>query len=65
MVGPALSAARLDAAGRYIHWGVIQISLTNLLVILGMVLLFVAAVVFRMPGSDHRPAESERSDDPR
>ncbi|HEV7203070.1 MAG TPA: hypothetical protein VGN18_00600 [Jatrophihabitans sp.] len=65
MVGPALATARLDAAGRYIHWGVIQISLTNLLVIIAMIVLFGAAVVLRMPHSDSRPVESERSDDPR
>ena len=65
MVGPALTAARLEAAGRYIHWGVIQISLTNLLVIVAMILVFVAAVVFRMPHSDRRPVESESSDDSR
>lgn len=66
MSGPALAAVRFDAAGRYIHWGVIQISLTNLLVIVAMILLFVAAIVFRMPGSsESRPVESESSDDPR
>lgn len=65
MVGPALAAAHLDAAGRYIHWGVIQISLTNLLVIVAMIVLFIAAIVFRMPGSDSRPVDSESSDDAR
>jgi hypothetical protein len=37
------------AAGRYVHWGVIQISLTNLLIIVGMVLLFAAAIVVPFP----------------
>lgn len=55
MVGPAL------AAGRYLHWGVIQISLTNLLVIVAMIVVFVAALLLRMPGSSDPPARAERS----
>ena len=34
------------AAGKYIDWGVVSISLTNLLVILGMIVVFVLAVNF-------------------
>ena len=34
-----------DPAGRYVHWGVILISVTNLLVIVAMVILFVLALV--------------------
>ena len=34
-----------DPAGRYVHWGVVLISVTNLLVIAAMVLLFVLARV--------------------
>lgn len=40
-----------DPAGRYVHWGVILISLTNLLVIVGMVILFILALVVPFPGS--------------
>lgn len=54
------------AAGRYVHWGVIQISLTNLLIIVGMVVLFVVALVVPFPTSKEQ-AESRkgRSDDNR
>jgi hypothetical protein len=34
-----------DGPGRYIHWGVVQISLSNLIIIGTMVLLFVLALV--------------------
>jgi hypothetical protein len=37
------------AAGRYVNWGVIQISLTNLLIIVGMVVLFVLALLLPFP----------------
>lgn len=51
MVGPALAAARVEAAARYLHWGVIQISLVNFLMIVAMIVLFVVALVARMPAS--------------
>jgi hypothetical protein len=51
----------LASAGRYIHWGVIQISVTNLVVILLMVALFVAALLIPFPGS--RRAEHRGHDD--
>jgi len=44
----ALSTAALDA-GRYIHWGVIQISVANLAIIAVMVVLFVLALVVPFP----------------
>jgi hypothetical protein len=34
-----------SGAGHYVHWGVISISLTNLLVVLAMIALFVLALV--------------------
>jgi hypothetical protein len=39
------------AAGRYLSWGVVQISLTNLLIIVGMIVVFAAALVLPFPGS--------------
>lgn len=39
-----------DPAGRYLHWGVILISVTNLAVIGLMVLLFVLALLLPFPG---------------
>lgn len=46
------------SAGRYLHWGVVSISLTNLLVILSMVLVFLAAVLIPFPHRDSGPARS-------
>lgn len=48
-----------DAAGRYVHWGVIQISVTNLVVIGLMLVLFVLALLLPFPGR-HQRRESER-----
>jgi hypothetical protein len=36
-------------AGKYVHWGVVSISLTNLLVVLGMIVVFVLALVIPFP----------------
>jgi hypothetical protein len=43
-----------DGAGRYISSGVIQISVTNLSIIAGMVVVFVLAIVLPFPGRRHR-----------
>ena len=40
----------LLGAGYYLHWGVVQISLTNFLIIVGMIVLFVAALLLPFPG---------------
>ena len=44
-----------EGAGRYVHWGVIQISQTNLIIISVMILLFVLALVVPFPSGhgDH------------
>jgi hypothetical protein len=39
----------LNHPGHYVHWGVIQISVANLVVIGLMVLLFVAALLLPFP----------------
>ena len=52
------------AAGKYISWGVVSISLTNLLVIVGMIVIFVLALVIPFP-RDHEspgPAEAPKKD---
>ena len=49
-----------EGAGRYIHWGVIQISQTNLIIIGVMVLLFVLALVVPFP-SDHSDHPDEQA----
>jgi hypothetical protein len=61
---PQLTAAL--AAGHYLHWGVINVSLTNLTVILVMIAVFVAALLVPFPhrGDDglepHVPAPGDR-----
>ncbi len=49
------------AAGKYIDWGVVSISLTNLLVILGMIVVFVLALVLPFPQGhvDERTQEDD------
>jgi hypothetical protein len=49
----------ISSAGRYVHWGVVQISLTNLLIIVAMIVVFVLALVLPFP----RGHEQENSDD--
>ncbi len=43
-------AVGLNGTGYYIHWGFIQMSLANLIVILLMLTVFVAALVVPFPG---------------
>jgi len=52
----------MDAPAPYFHWGFIQISLPNLVVILVMLLIFVLALVLPFPG--HGDAH-DRDGDPR
>jgi hypothetical protein len=52
-------ADSVSAAGRYLHWGVVQISLTNFLIIVGMVVVFLLALVVPFP----RGHQQEHSDD--
>lgn len=53
----------ISAAGHYLHWGVVQISLTNFLIILGMIAVFVLALVVPFPGSHSDASEQEHRDD--
>jgi len=46
------SLVNLDGPGRYVHWGFIQISVANLVVIGLMLLVFVAAIL--IPFRRHR-----------
>jgi len=50
-----------EGAGRYINWGVIQVSLTNLIIIGVMVLLFILALVAPFPSSHGDQDEEGRS----
>lgn len=60
-----VAAEATYAAGRYLHWGVVQISLTNFLIIVGMVVIFVLALVVPFPGGDAETHDEEHSDDRR
>jgi hypothetical protein len=50
-----------DSAGRYLEWGVLQISVTNLVIIVAMVALFVLAILAPFPGRQHDEAEEKNS----
>ena len=41
----------MDVVGPYLHWGVVQISLANLIVILLMLVVFALALFLPFPGS--------------
>ena len=45
------AAVQASAAGTYVHWGVIAISLTNLIIIGVMLLVFVLAILLPFPGN--------------
>lgn len=45
----------LSHPGHYVHWGVIQLSVANLVVIGIMLIVFIAALLLPFPkGRDHR-----------
>jgi len=49
-------------AGKYMHWGVVSISLANLLVIVVMLVIFALALLLPFPGAHgHRNAEEDSS----
>jgi hypothetical protein len=50
-----------DGAGRYVSSGVIQISVTNLVIIGLMILVFVLALVLPFPGRHHRDSSDRDS----
>ena len=46
--GPPVTGT-MDHPGHYVHWGVIQISVANLIVVGLMLLVFVLAIVLSFP----------------
>jgi ABC-type proline/glycine betaine transport system permease subunit len=56
MISHALLAAlvNLGGSGNYIHWGFIQISVANLVVILLMIAVFVLAILLPFPRHGRR-----------
>jgi hypothetical protein len=54
--GVALAAPiNLNHTGHYVHWGVVQISVANLVVIVLMVVVFAAALLLPFPKGRRRP----------
>lgn len=49
-VAPPVLAA-LNGPGHYLHWGFIQMSYANAIVIVSMVVVFALALVLPFPGS--------------
>ncbi len=49
-----MSAINLNHPGRYVHWGVIQISVANLVLILIMIAIFAVAILLPFPGTRRR-----------
>lgn len=47
IAAPLIASA--SSPGSYLHWGVISISVTNALIVLGMIVLFVLALVLPFP----------------
>jgi len=48
-----------DVAGKYVHWGVVQISVTNLLIIAAMVVLFALAILVPFGAGRGRKADDD------
>jgi uncharacterized iron-regulated membrane protein len=50
------SAINLNTPGHYVHWGFIQISVANLVVIIAMIVVLFAAILLPFP---HRRARRQ------
>lgn len=50
-------ALNLNSPGHYLHWGVIQISLANFLVIVAMLGIFALAIALPFPGHARRAGQ--------
>jgi hypothetical protein len=50
----------MQSAGKYVDWGVIHISVTNLLIIVAMIVVFVLALVLPFPKPHEAPRDEER-----
>jgi hypothetical protein len=54
MSGPLAALVNLNKRPYYLHWGVIQLSLANGVVILLMVIVFFAAILLPFPADKER-----------
>jgi hypothetical protein len=55
MVALVAVPVNLDHPGHYLHWGVIQLSVANLVVIAVMVAVFALALLLPFPSGRRRP----------
>jgi large-conductance mechanosensitive channel len=55
----ALSIVVAEGPGKYISWGVIQISVTNFTIICVMVLVFILALIVPFPTHDDESGDQE------
>ncbi len=55
MVNLVAAPVNLDRPGHYVTWGVVQISVANLVVIAVMVVVFVLALLLPFPKGRRRP----------
>jgi hypothetical protein len=55
VLNETLLAGNLDQPAHYLHWGPVQISVANLIVIGVIVVLFVLAIVLPFPKGRRRP----------
>ena len=61
MSGPLAALVNLNKRPYYIHWGVIQLSAANAVVILLMVVAFFAAILLPFPKDKERPREDSEA----
>jgi hypothetical protein len=55
VLGAGLQALDMNHPGHYVHWGFIQISVANLIVIALMIVVLVLAVLLPFPKGRRRP----------
>ncbi len=61
-MSPSIQASPLGGTGSYIHWGVIQLSVTNFVIIILMIVVLVLAILLPFP---HRRGHSGGDEDER
>lgn len=50
---PATAAIDLNGPGNYVHWGIVQVSVANLVVVGVMLLVFALAILLPFPTDRH------------
>ena len=57
-----IATGLLGGRAYFLHWGVVQISLTNFVIIVAMIVVFVLALVVPFPGGHQEERGGEGSD---